>query len=50
VDNNGTGWASAVNAVWKLPPNTQQFIRAQYALEANSGNASTASGYLALVF
>ena len=50
VDNAGGGWAAQVNAVFKLPPLTQQFIRAQYSLEANSGNASSANGYLALVF
>jgi len=50
VDVASAGWANAVNALWKLPPATNQFIRAQYNLEANSGNASTANGYLALVF
>ena len=50
VDNAGGGWASQVNALWKLPPGTLQFIRAQYTLEANSGNANSANGYLALVF
>jgi len=50
VDNAGGGWASQVNALFKLPPGTQQFIRAQYALEANSGNANSANGFLALVF
>lgn len=50
VDNAGGGWATQVNALFKLPPGTQQFIRAQYALEANSGNANSANGFLALVF
>jgi hypothetical protein len=50
VDNAGGGWASQVNALFKLPPGTLQFIRAQYALEANSGNANSANGFLALVF
>lgn len=50
VDNAGGGWATQVNALWKLPPGTQRFIRAQYSLEANSGNANSANGFLALVF
>ncbi|MDE2097597.1 MAG: hypothetical protein KGL39_10150 [Patescibacteria group bacterium] len=50
VDNAGGGWGAQVNALFKLPPGCQQFIRAQYSLEANSGNANSANGFLALVF
>lgn len=50
VDNAGGGWVTQVNALYKLPPGTKQFIRAQYNLEANSGNAASANGFLALVF
>lgn len=49
-DNAGGGWASNTNALFKLPPATNQFIRAQYTVEAAGGNASSANGYLALVF
>ena len=49
TDNAGGGW-SQVNALFKLPPGTLQFIRAQYALESNSGNASTGNGNLSLFF
>ena len=50
VDNAGGGWAAQVNALYKLPPGTQQFIRAQYNVEANGGNAASGNGSLALVF
>lgn len=52
VDNAGTGWAAQGNARYKLPPDTitAQFIRAQFAGEANGGNASSANCYCALVF
>jgi len=51
TDNAGGGWPQT-NALYKLPPGTitQQFIRAQYALEATGGNASTGVGSLALMF
>lgn len=50
TDNAATGWAAQGNTVYKLPPNCNQFIRAQFALEANGGNASSANCYCALVF
>lgn len=50
TDNAGGGWAAQGNTVYKLPPNCNQFIRGQFALEANGGNASSANCYVALVF
>jgi hypothetical protein len=52
TDNAGGGWAAQGNALYKLPPGTvtEQFIRAQFTLESNGGNASSSNCYVALAF
>jgi hypothetical protein len=50
TDNAGGGWAAQGNVTYKLPPNCNQFIRAQFTGEANGGNASSANCLLELVF
>lgn len=50
VDNAAGGWAASSNAVVKLSPGNQRFIRGQFALEANGGNAASANGTVQLLF
>ena len=59
ADNGGTGWATTATvfgtnvgnvATFRLPPGVGRFIRATAALEANGGNACSATVSLFLTF